>query len=88
MWTCKNCAEEVEDQFDACWDCEANRQGRLPSKNSSGEDTEDTRTRALLREKHRPKQCQRCNVTLRWRGTKESTKARDSERLATSPNYL
>jgi predicted nucleic-acid-binding Zn-ribbon protein len=29
MWSCPNCREVVEDQFDACWRCGCSREGRL-----------------------------------------------------------
>ena len=29
MWTCGNCREAIEDQFDACWNCGASRDGTL-----------------------------------------------------------
>ena len=32
MWKCKNCGEEIEDTFDACWNCGTNKDG-TPTKN-------------------------------------------------------
>lgn len=29
MWTCGNCREVVEPQFDACWNCGTSREGKL-----------------------------------------------------------
>lgn len=29
MWTCSNCREIIEDQFDACWTCGCSREGKL-----------------------------------------------------------
>jgi predicted nucleic-acid-binding Zn-ribbon protein len=29
MWTCPNCREVLEDQFDACWQCGCTREGKL-----------------------------------------------------------
>ena len=29
MWTCTNCSESLEDQFNACWKCGCSRDGRL-----------------------------------------------------------
>ena len=29
MWTCANCREVLEDQFDACWNCGCSREGKL-----------------------------------------------------------
>ena len=71
MWTCQNCSEEVEDQFDVCWNCEADREGVLPTGGSSDPNTEDTERRAFLSEKFRPKDCLRCNTALRYAGRKE-----------------
>lgn len=30
MWSCVKCGEEVEDTFELCWNCQANRSGRSP----------------------------------------------------------
>jgi hypothetical protein len=30
MWKCRRCGEEVEDDFDVCWNCQAGRDGSLP----------------------------------------------------------
>jgi hypothetical protein len=27
MWTCPNCSEEIEDEFDVCWNCQTERGG-------------------------------------------------------------
>jgi len=29
MWKCKKCAEKIEDEFDACWSCGTDRDGKL-----------------------------------------------------------
>ncbi|GAB1453453.1 hypothetical protein MASR2M47_35090 [Draconibacterium sp.] len=29
MWKCKKCKEEVEDQFDVCWNCGSDRYGNV-----------------------------------------------------------
>ena len=34
MWTCKNCGEELEDNFESCWNCLAER-GSTPQSASS-----------------------------------------------------
>lgn len=39
MWECRKCGEEVEDDFDVCWNCQAGRDGSLPE--SSVTPTED-----------------------------------------------
>ena len=30
MWKCKNCGEEIEDTFDACWNCGTGKDGTQP----------------------------------------------------------
>jgi len=71
MWTCHKCSEEVEDQFGVCWNCEADRDGILPTRDSSDQNIEDTESIAFLNEKFRPKDCLRCNIALRYAGRKE-----------------
>ena len=29
MWVCKKCQEELEDSFDNCWSCGANKEGKV-----------------------------------------------------------
>jgi hypothetical protein len=69
MWRCLNCREEVEERFDACWNCEADRRGRLPTIRSL--DRVPTATAKFYSEKHRPKRCLRCNITMRYAGAKD-----------------
>jgi hypothetical protein len=33
MWKCRRCDEEIEDDFDVCWNCQAGRDGSLPDRN-------------------------------------------------------
>jgi RNA polymerase subunit RPABC4/transcription elongation factor Spt4 len=36
MWVCRKCSEKIEDQFDACWSCGAEKGGNLvQQKNQS-----------------------------------------------------
>lgn len=30
MWKCKNCSEQLEDDFDSCWNCGYSRDGIAP----------------------------------------------------------
>lgn len=71
MWICQNCSEEVEDRFGVCWNCEADRQGTLPTRSSSDRDVEDMERKTFLNEKFRSKHCLRCNIALRYAGRKE-----------------
>lgn len=38
MWTCGNCREVLEDQFDACYRCGASRHGKLNLENLTSHD--------------------------------------------------
>src|SRR5262245_65130048 len=71
MWNCLNCTEQVPDEFEVCWKCEANREGRMPVLNLSGEDLEDESQKDFLNEKFRPKNCVRCNVLMTYAGRQE-----------------
>jgi hypothetical protein len=71
VWKCLNCTEEVEDQFDVCWNCEATRAGRLPATRISLQIPEDTEQKTFLNEKFRSKYCVRCNIQLTYAGRKE-----------------
>lgn len=76
MWTCRNCSEEVEDQFGVCWNCEADARGTVHTKsyaehNAQIADARDTQRKAFLNEKFRPKDCLRCNITMKYAGRKE-----------------
>jgi len=71
VWKCLNCTEEVEDQFDLCWNCGATSTGRLPTTSLSPEDSEDREQKSFLNKKHSPKNCLRCDVVLTYAGTRE-----------------
>ena len=71
VWKCLKCAEEVPDDFDVCWKCEADREGRMPVLNLSGEDLEDESDKDFLNEKFRPKNCVRCHVGMTYAGRQE-----------------
>lgn len=34
-WNCKNCNEEIEEQFDSCWSCGSTEAGKKSSENIS-----------------------------------------------------
>ena len=57
FWTCTNCNEQVEEQFDACWNCQHNREGfrRIPSqspKRSKHQPTKPLTASPALPDKH------------------------------------
>ena len=68
IWKCLNCTEEVEDQFEVCWNCGASRTGSLSTTHSSAEDAEDRERKAFLNEKYRSKNCVRCDVVMTYAG--------------------
>jgi hypothetical protein len=71
MWKCLNCAEEVEDHFEVCWNCEANRNGILPVRTSFPQDSREKEEKDFLNEKFRSKSCLRCDVVLTYAGRKD-----------------
>jgi len=72
MWKCLNCAEEVENTLAVCWSCQADQTGVVPESSVSAQDTPEERSsKVFLNEKFRPKNCLRCDVPLRYAGTKE-----------------
>jgi hypothetical protein len=48
MWECRSCGEEVEDNFEVCWNCQVGRDGSLPESNvaSAGQKTKAVRKAA------------------------------------------
>ena len=72
MWHCLKCGEDVEDHFDICWNCQANRRGLRPFSTREAEE-EDERVKALLNKKHKPMGCLRCSSVLVHAGTKKFT---------------
>jgi len=37
MWKCKHCSEQVEDNFDICWNCGFSRDNKAPATNVKDE---------------------------------------------------
>jgi hypothetical protein len=71
MWKCIRCGEDVEDTFEVCWNCQANRSGVLPAgHNSSHEDIDDI-DRDIANRKFKPMDCLRCRSALEYVGTKK-----------------
>ena len=72
MWKCPNCSEEVEEHFGQCWNCQSDKSGNLTRIDySSDKETQEAEQVAFLNEKHRPKNCLRCNLPLSHVGRKE-----------------
>lgn len=69
MWHCLKCGEDVEDHFEVCWNCQANRRGLRQFNNSVSPD--DERVRAFVNKKHKPKNCLRCGNSLSYAGKKK-----------------
>jgi hypothetical protein len=70
MWRCLKCGEEVEDHFDLCWNCQANRRGLRQFKKIVEEDPVDERVRARVNKKHKPIKCVRCSAMLTYTGSR------------------
>jgi predicted RNA-binding Zn-ribbon protein involved in translation (DUF1610 family) len=71
MWRCLKCGEDVEDQFELCWNCQANRRGLRQFQNSSRSEPEDERVKAIVNRKHKPMSCLRCGCVLTHTGTRK-----------------
>lgn len=71
MWRCLKCGEDVEDQFELCWNCQANRRGLRQFQNSPKRDPEDERVKAIVNRKHKPMNCLRCGCGLTHAGTRK-----------------
>ena len=56
MWTCLECGEQIEDQFDSCWKCA----GRIAEKKSG----------PIPVRNRPPMQCLRCEEDLEYLGAK------------------
>ena len=70
MWNWVACGEEVDDQFAACWNCQATQSGRRPTVIEATGD-EDNRLKSLVNKKHKPISCLRCSQILEHVGTRK-----------------
>jgi len=70
MWRCLKCGEEVEDHFDLCWNCQANRRGLRQFKPIVEDDPDDERVKARVNKKHKPMNCVRCSTILTYAGSR------------------
>lgn len=72
MWKCLKCSEEVNEELDVCWNCEADRRGVLPKGASSTKrDNRDAELKRFLNKKHGPKKCSACQCALKFVGSRE-----------------
>ncbi len=37
MWNCKHCGEQIEDDFEVCWNCQYGKDGSRPSRAENNE---------------------------------------------------
>jgi hypothetical protein len=70
MWNCPACGEEVDDQFDVCWNCQATQSGRRRHNLTHAGD-EDNLLKSLVNKKHKPMNCLRCSRILDHAGTRK-----------------
>jgi hypothetical protein len=71
MWKCSNCAEDVDDGLEVCWNCETDKSGLLPDGAVASPDAnDDPELRQFLNRKHGPKECAFCQSPLRFAGTR------------------
>lgn len=70
FWTCQNCNEEIENQFEVCWKCQHDRFGQVPVSFSALE-AEDRRQYAALNEQWSQKHCLQCQTALSYAGKKD-----------------
>lgn len=69
MWKCLNCSEDVPDNLSVCWNCETEKPGIAPGAPAVGKNDE-SEFKQFLSEKHRAKNCVRCDSQLNFAGTK------------------
>ena len=70
IWHCLKCGEDVEDQFEVCWNCQADRRG-LRNFNKREIEYPEDRVRAIVNKKHKPMSCLRCSAVLSHAGTRK-----------------
>jgi hypothetical protein len=72
MWKCLRCAEDIEDNLEVCWNCQADRVGNPSGGDLSSNETEDEpELKRFLNEKFSPKNCLQCHGVLKFVGSKE-----------------
>jgi|SRR6185436_862945 len=69
FWTCLNCNEEVESNFEVCWNCQHDPTGTVPP-NFSDLEIEDRAEKERINAKQYDKYCLACQTILTYEGTK------------------
>ena len=69
-WTCTNCHEQVDFNYEVCWKCQYDREGNPRVDLVEGVRIDDPGEREALAEKHKDKQCIHCKIALEYRGSK------------------
>jgi hypothetical protein len=70
MWECLHCGESVEDVFDVCWRCQANRDGTPSGLNDPPRDAGEEEEIAFLNKRYVPRDCLRCRAAMKHAGEK------------------
>jgi hypothetical protein len=68
FWTCPNCSEQVEEQFEACWNCQHNRDGFIPAGLSTAEGQRET---TIPTHKAPDQICLRCQTNMIYAGRRD-----------------
>jgi len=68
FWTSTTCNEEVESQFEVCWNCQRDRTGAVPP-NFSDVEIEDRAQKTFLNARTSDKYCLACQTILTYAGT-------------------
>ena len=71
MWKCSRCAQEIEDNLEVCWNCQADRGGNTPANLSAGETQDEPELKKFLNKKFSPKNCLQCHGVLKFLGNKQ-----------------
>ena len=75
MWECLHCREAVEDVFEVCWRCQANRDGTPSALAPSAldpppHDAEEEEEIAFLNKRYVARDCLRCQSAMKLVGEK------------------
>jgi hypothetical protein len=71
MWKCPKCSEQVDSNLEVCWNCQADKRGRLPNGTRSSEVADDdAEQKRFSSQKYASKNCAGCQSPLKFLGTK------------------